>query len=212
MARTRLAWALGLLVGCGGGDGDAGTSSGTSGTTVAPTTSGESSSGAPTSLTDSATTEGSSSATDESSSDGGVESSSTGADTTGADTTGGGMAIPDPGAGAEDWTAMGDIGAPGVAWQVGIAVNPFPYVEGTTSADGNAFYVFEAGPALTQLNIFLNGVRTGDPDFVHLHDGTGLIFGDEIPPDEVNAIGGVWTVVPGNIYVLEIHFPGAGFF
>jgi hypothetical protein len=112
----------------------------------------------------------------------------------------------------DDWFSQGYIGTPGDAWPVGVATMEQPYIEGTVARDGNAFFVFEAGPALTTFSVFVFAVETGDPEFIHLHDGTGLVFGAEIPPDDVQPTGGTWTVVPGNVYVLEIHFPGAGFF
>lgn len=96
-----------------------------------------------------------------------------------------------------------------MAWPVGVATQTAPYIEGEGDAtSGNAFFVFEAGPALVEFtaNVF------GNSDFVHLHDGSGLVFGAEITPTASTVGSGTWTTVPGNIYVLEVHQPGGGFF
>jgi len=119
--------------------------------------------------------------------------------------TGGGMAIPPPGTG-ENWISEGDISTPGNAWPVGVQTTPFPYVEGTTGEDGLGFFVFEAG--LDNITINATPNDSGVVTDIHIHDGTGLVFGDEIPPNGRND----WTLVPGNIYVVELVYPGAGFF
>ena len=56
----------------------------------------------------------------------------------------------------------------------------------------------------------------GNFDFIHLHDGTGLFFGTELPPiattGQPGNIEGTWSVVTGQVYVFEVHVPGGGFF
>jgi hypothetical protein len=64
---------------------------------------------------------------------------------------------------------------------------------------------------LTELNIgFGGGVAT--LDFVHLHEGEGLVFGPEVTPSMSTPSSGIWTVTPNTVYVLEAHAPGGGFF
>lgn len=225
MSRTRLITrgAIGLLfvfAGCdsgGGGDEtsdtEASTSVGTEATSTGVPTTGQASTGQ-------TSTTGTGSSSEGTSSDG--SSTSSGADTgttgTGADTgssedagsTGEALPIPDPGQEMDAWQSQGEIGTPGTAWPVGVATQEVPYVEGVSAEDGNAFFVFEAGPALTSLDIQVFG--GADPEVIHLHDGTGLTFGPEIPPDSMGASQATFSTVPGQVYVLELTFPGAGFF
>ncbi len=134
---------------------------------------------------------------------------------TGVDVPTGGMMVPDPGAmmaGFESWRVpMGtNVSEPGRAHRVGVATVSPDYVEATTGANGNAFYVFRAGPALMSLrvNVF-PPLDVPRGDFLHLHQGDGLVFGAEVMPTMSAAAGATWPVTPGSVYVLEFHL-GAG--
>ena len=127
-----------------------------------------------------------------------------------------GIVIPDPG--DEDlqgmWLASGmDVSTPEVAFQAGIVSEDPVYIEADTDATGNAFYVFEAGDSW-DITITLWG--GDDIEWVHMHDGTGLLFGDELTAvDTVIENGmaaGTWSVVEGGIYVFEVHLQGIGYF
>lgn len=123
------------------------------------------------------------------------------------------MAIPDPGNGMNDWgPTPADWCSPDRAHPVGTVTQSPGYLEGTLCADtGLGFYVLRTGPAFTELNVgFGGGVAT--LDFVHLHEGEGLVFGPEVTPTMSTPSSGIWTVTPDTVYVLEVHAPGGGFF
>jgi hypothetical protein len=114
----------------------------------------------------------------------------------------------------DDWFAMGDVSTPATAWPVGVATVSPGYIEAEASAtNGNAFWVFEAGAALTEISI--TAVAFTNPiEFIHLHDGSGGVLGDEITATSNMAccggagFAGTWDVTPGNVYVFEVHVPG----
>ena len=48
---------------------------------------------------------------------------------------------------------------------------------------------------------------------VHIHEGTGLVFGDEVPAKNVISNRSArWDLEPDTIYILEVHSPNGGFF
>lgn len=128
----------------------------------------------------------------------------------------GGIIIPDPG--DEDlqgvWLASGmDISTPEVAFQAGVVGASPGYIEADTDATGNAFYVFEA---TADFDIEFNLWGGDDIEYIHLHDGADLFFGDEMTPLNVEVVPGnatgTWTVEDGGIYVFEVHLEGIGYF
>jgi hypothetical protein len=103
-------------------------------------------------------------------------------------------------------------GTPATAFPVGVVSQESTYIAVYVDEGQMAFFVFRAGPALTQISVDLAGTAPeATVDFVHLHDGTDLMFGAEIPPIVSTSNSGTWATIPGNIYVLEIHTIGAGF-
>jgi hypothetical protein len=137
-----------------------------------------------------------------------------GADTGVADTgvadTGMLRTIPDPGTEMADWgLSIGAVccNSPETAYQNGVVTSNPGYVQGDIDASGDFFYVFRAGPALTELTWPDLGF-----DKVHIHDGTGLVFGPEVPKTAGADGTGTWTLIPDTIYVLELHSPFSGFF
>lgn len=127
--------------------------------------------------------------------------------------------LPDPGSAMDSWTVANssptpgsgvDVGKPSSAWKVGTATQAAPYVQANLSpTTGSAFYVFTAGPALTEITIALTG---SGYTAIHLHDGSGLVFGDKIEATSGGPTSGTWTVVPSNIYAVEIVGPNGQFF
>jgi hypothetical protein len=101
-------------------------------------------------------------------------------------------------------------GTPATAWQVGI-VTQNGYVGGTLDpVTRNLFWVLQAGPAFTTLSVQLGAGF----EYLHLHDGTGLMFGAQLAPATYDIATGQasWTLTPGRIYVLEARGPGGFFF
>lgn len=128
--------------------------------------------------------------------------------------------IPDPGNETDRWAPQGMInipaghGTPETAWQVGTVTEDPWYIGGTLDpVTGSAFWVFRTGPGITQISLPLRGLGVPMIDFVHLHDGDGLVFGAEITPDAYTvgmdggrpSIDATWTVVPDRVYVIEVH-------
>ncbi len=121
------------------------------------------------------------------------------------------MAIPDPGAATamfQSWIvpAGTDVSSPSTAHRVGVATQSPDYVEATTGANGNAFYVFRAGPALTMFRVNqAPQLELAMGDFMHLHRGASMMFGAEVMATMSTAAGATWPVTPGEVYVLEVH-------
>lgn len=208
-----------VFAGCDSGgdettsDTETSSSSGAEATSTGASTTGQASTGQASTTGASEVTSGEEGSTSTGDGSGSSGSSGTGSDTGSSEeggSTGEALPIPDPGQAMDAWQSQGAIGTPGTAWPVGIATQEFPYVEGVAEEDGNAFFVFEAGPALTTLDIQVFGGT--DAEVLHLHDGTGLTFGAEIPPDSVGPSQATFSTTPGQVYVLELTFPGAGFF
>lgn len=126
------------------------------------------------------------------------------------------MSIPDPGNQMASTTWFDDNlphGTPQTAKPEGVVTQNPVYIEGDVDPiTGAYFYVFLTGPMFTMFSINLNEIST-NIDFVHIHDGTGLMFGAEIMPSMFTSpLIQTWTLQPNTIYVLEIHSPGGGFF
>ncbi len=133
----------------------------------------------------------------------------------------GGGAIPDPGgtAAPPSWEAPdGCCGTPETALPLGVVSNADqPYVQGNAVDGTHVFYVFRAGPALSEVRLELNeggpsGTQIASIEHVHLHTGAGLSFGPLIDPAMASNLGGTWAVEPGGIYVLEVATASGGFF
>jgi len=134
---------------------------------------------------------------------------------------GAGITIPDPGNGVAEWIVPGtspammaaDMSTPDTAFPVGVVRSSPGYLQAWSGPNGDAFFVFRTGPMFTDFRVAgVHGVPTGDPDFIHVHDGAGLVFGPEIMPVTSTPSSGRWTLEADHVYVLEIHFPGGTFF
>lgn len=131
------------------------------------------------------------------------------------------MSIPGPGAFTDRWTIDGleigpGHGTPETAFQVGTVSRNPDYIGATLDAvTGDAYWVFQTAPAMTTIEIALRGDVTAI-DFMHLHDGAGMVFGAEIPTVTYSVmpfeILGSWAVTPSHVYVLEIHGSMGTFF
>lgn len=135
--------------------------------------------------------------------------------------------IPDPGAGMDEWAPAGMInvppghGTPETAWLVGTVTEDPWYIGGVTDAvTGDVFWVFRTSATTTTISIPLRGAGLASIDYLHLHDGAGLVFGAEVTPDSYvvgmdggrMAIDATWTVLPDHIYVVEVHGSMGTFF
>jgi hypothetical protein len=121
------------------------------------------------------------------------------------------ISIPDPGNANNDWGfSVNNVccGTPDTAYPTGIVTQDSGYVQGNIDATGNFFYVFRAGPALTQLT--WTGFQTFD--IIDLHDGAGMVFGPVITPTSMGQNTATWPTTPNAVYVLHIHSPTNGFF
>ncbi len=120
----------------------------------------------------------------------------------------------DPGDGEDGWRAVGarDVGSIETAWQVGTATQSSPYVEATVSSEtGKAFFVFRA--ALDEIQLVLQA-PSGDPfvESVRLFVVTAVQRGAEVTPSWSVPHGGTWSVVQGEVYVVEVTGPKGAFF
>ena len=144
---------------------------------------------------------------------GGVDAGPPGTDAGPAGTDAGpAMGIPDPGGAMDDWgLSVIDTccSTPASAYPVGVVTMDPGYVQGNIDpAVGVFFYVFRTGPTLTSFS-WPGGPVT---EFVHLHDGAGMVFGPEITPVVSTATTGTWNVMPDHVYVLELSSSMGGFF
>jgi hypothetical protein len=123
------------------------------------------------------------------------------------------ISVPDPGASTDDWGfSVNDpcCETPGTAYPVGVVTMDPGYVQGNIDANTlDFFYVFRAGPSLTELTWTGAGVPL---DSVDLHDATGLVFGPLVTPIESMPARGRWAVTPNGVYVLHLHATSGGFF
>ncbi len=127
-----------------------------------------------------------------------------------------GIVIPDPGDAdlGGVWLAAGmDISMPEVAFQAGLVPESPAYIEADTDATGNAYYVFRATESFDITFTLWGG---DDIEFIHLHDGAGLLFGEELDAIEnivePGMATGTWSVAEDEIYVFEVHLEGIGYF
>jgi hypothetical protein len=124
----------------------------------------------------------------------------------------GAIPIPDPGTGEADWQCdyEGNF-TPQTAFRVGVVTETMPYIlayiEQTT---GDVFYVFRTGPDFTRLDVDLWGNKA-DVTAMHLHQGTGLVFGAMVPDTRPEILLGGWDLTADTVYVLEINTAGGGF-
>jgi len=124
------------------------------------------------------------------------------------------LSIPDPGTANADWGFTVGFGEPccsdpSTAYPVGIVTAHAGYVQGDIDdADHDFFYVFKTGPAYTEF-VWTGGI---DMNYLHLHEGAGLVFGAEVPATVSTPSSGTWPVSPNTIYVLELNSNTGGFF
>lgn len=125
--------------------------------------------------------------------------------------------IPDPGEdiAPDRWYDDGeDHEIPQNAQVMGVVIATPQYIQGVIDATTqNRYYVFKTGPEQTEFQVRL-AERNGEIEWVHIHDGTDLVFGalvepsDEWSPTQVN-----WELDTDTVYVLEVHtVDGGGFF
>lgn len=121
--------------------------------------------------------------------------------------------IPDPGDAMDDWgnDEWDDGGdpccvTPETAYPVGTVTMDAGYIQGVFDSEFRFFYVFRADTDLSEFTFPLYF------ESVHLHDGSGLLFGDEITPSAEEEFSVTWPVEGGGIYVVELRSDYEGFF
>ena len=139
-------------------------------------------------------------------------------DSSSADTAAGemGISIPDPGDeyAPDRWYDDGGYhGTPETAQPMGIALMSPTYINGGVDPEtGNIFYVFRTAPDQTSFKVNLRD-KTTEIDWVHIHEGKDLIFGDEVTPTEViSPRHAEWELEGDEVYVLEVHSVTGGYF
>jgi hypothetical protein len=122
------------------------------------------------------------------------------------------ISIPDPGNANNDWGfGVNDVccSTPDTAYPTGVVTMDSGYVQGNIDmTTGDFFYVFRAGPALTQLR-YTAGLTV---DVLDLHDGAGMVFGPVVTPISMGPNTATWPVTPNAVYVLHLHSQTGGFF
>ena len=141
------------------------------------------------------------------------DSSSSDDDDTGGDDL---LSIPDPGdeyAPFRWYDDGGYHGTPQTAQAMGIVLEIPEYIQGGIDPEtGNHFFVFRTGPDQTDFRVNLHNASS-EIEHVHIHDGTGLVFGEEVEPLVVfSAVAAAWELETDTVYVLEVHSPSGGFF
>ena len=126
------------------------------------------------------------------------------------------LTIPDPGTMTAPMTWFDDggyHGTPETAQVMGVVLNVPYYIQGGVDpVTGNHFFVFKTGPEETVFEVSLQD-KSSQIDHVHIHDGTGLVFGPEVTPNSVTSpTRADWVLEGDKVYVLEVHSPGGGFF
>ena len=126
------------------------------------------------------------------------------------------ITIPDPGdeyAPARWYDDGGYHGTPETAQPMGIALMSPTYINGGVDPEtGNIFYVFRTAPDQTSFTVNLRD-KTTEIDWVHIHEGSDLIFGDEVTPVEMISPRHVeWELEGDTVYVLEVHSVTGGYF
>lgn len=127
-----------------------------------------------------------------------------------------GITIPDPGeeyAPSRWYDDGGYHGTPETAQKMGIVLDVPSYVQGGIDPEtGGHFYVFKTFEDQTDFSVSLYD-RSSSIESVHIHDGTGLVFGEEVPPVQVVSPTQVrWELEGDTVYVLAVYSPGGGFF
>ena len=120
--------------------------------------------------------------------------------------------LPDPGTATDDWgsalVADDDrcCSTPETAWPVGTVTMDAGYIQGVIDETLQFFYVFRADDDLTEFTFPLWFEE------VHLHDGAGQRFGDEIAPSSTDGSSATFPLQGGGVYVIEIVSAFEGFF
>ena len=128
----------------------------------------------------------------------------------------GAITIPDPGtdyAPSRWYDDGGYHGTPETAQAMGIILDVPSYVQGGIDPETGAhYYVFKTFEDQTDFSVNLYD-RSSNIESVHVHDGTGLVFGEEVPPVQVVSPTQVrWELEGDTVYVLAVRSPGGGFF
>lgn len=128
--------------------------------------------------------------------------------------------VPDPGSDPTEQTWISDDTnvSPELAWPVGVVErrNQAPlYIQTILPTDeDSAYFVFSAGK---DFNLPIRVQNSQNPfESMHLFEAGGLCLGAEVDPitedSGANFLEATWAVEEGQVYVLEIHVPGGGFF
>ena len=124
--------------------------------------------------------------------------------------------IPDPGT---DFAPLrwyddgGYHGTPETAQVMGIVLDVPHYIQGGIDPETqNHYFVFRTFEDQTEFSVDLFD-KSSEIAHVHVHDGTDLLFGEEIEPISVTSpVTAEWELEGDHIYVLEVHSPVGGFF
>jgi len=126
------------------------------------------------------------------------------------------ITIPDPGTEDERdrWYDDGGYhGTPDKAQVMGVVLDTPSYIQGGIDPEtGNHYFVFRTAANVTEFEVSLYN-KSSKIKHVHIHEGTGLVFGDEVPAKNVISNRSArWDLEPDTIYILEVHSPNGGFF
>ena len=124
--------------------------------------------------------------------------------------------IPDPGteAAPDRWYDDGGYhGTPETAQVMGVVTRNPSYIQGGIDPDTeHHYFVFRTGPEQDFFSVNLFD-KSSNIASVHIHDGTGLVFGDEVEPDQViKPTQASWVLQPDTVYVFVVYSPMGGFF
>jgi len=127
-----------------------------------------------------------------------------------------GSEIPDPGseyAPLRWYDDGGYHGTPATAQVMGILLDIPVYIQGGIDpATERHYFVFRTFEDQTFFSVDLFD-KTSAIEHVRIHDGTGLVFGEEVEPSSVtSAVNAEWELEGDTIYVMEVHSPIGGFF
>lgn len=128
--------------------------------------------------------------------------------------------VPDPGdeVNVANWTSDDTNVSPETAWPVGTVEgrNDAPsYIQTILPSDeDSAYFVFRAGK---DMNLPIHVQNSQNPfESMHLFDAAELCLGEEIlqvnGDSGANFLDATFPVEEDQVYVLEIHVPGGGFF
>jgi len=126
------------------------------------------------------------------------------------------ISIPDPGteyAPLRWYDDGGYHGTPDKAQVMGIVLDIPDYIQGGVDPEtGNHYFVFRTFEDQTSFSVDLFD-KTSGIEYVDIHDGTGLVFGDKVEPKSVtSAVKAEWELEGDTVYVLKVHSPTGGFF